>query len=456
MLKKVLIANRGEIAVRIIRACKEMNIKTVAVYSEADRTALHVSLADEAVCIGAAPSKKSYLNMKAILEAACFTGADSIHPGYGFLSENSQFAKICEEMGIKFIGPNYKLIELLGNKSKAKETMKRAGVPVVPGSDGLIYSKEQAISIAEKIKYPVMLKASSGGGGRGIRVAFTPEELEKEYDLVKQEAKVSFNDDSVYLEKFIENPRHVEIQILADEHGNCVHLGERDCSIQRRNQKVLEETPSLAIDEKTRKKMGEVAVKAVKEIGYSNAGTIEFLVDKNKDFYFMEMNTRVQVEHPITEEVTGIDIIKEQLKIASKEQLEYKQKDITFSGHSMEARINSEDPNKNFMPCPGTITDLHLPGGNGVRVDTAVYTGYKIPPTYDSMIAKIIVHGKNRNESIEKLKSCLSELVIEGVTTNKEFILKILNNKDFVNNNYDTSFISKNDFGDGAKNHSKM
>lgn len=446
MLKKVLIANRGEIAVRIIRACKEMNIKTVAVYSEADRTALHVSLADEAVCIGAAPSKKSYLNMKAILEAACLTGADSIHPGYGFLSENSQFAKICEEMGIKFIGPNYKLIELLGNKSKAKETMKRAGVPVVPGSDGLIYSKEQAISIAEKIKYPVMLKASSGGGGRGIRVAFTPEELEKEYDLVKQEAKVSFNDDSVYLEKFIENPRHVEIQILADEHGNCVHLGERDCSIQRRNQKVLEETPSLAIDEKTRKKMGEVAVKAVKEIGYSNAGTIEFLVDKNKDFYFMEMNTRVQVEHPITEEVTGIDIIKEQLKIASKEQLEYKQKDITFSGHSMEARINSEDPNKNFMPCPGTITDLHLPGGNGVRVDTAVYTGYKIPPTYDSMIAKIIVHGKNRNESIEKLKSCLSELVIEGVTTNKEFILKILNNKDFVNNNYDTSFISKNDF----------
>ena len=446
MLKKVLIANRGEIAVRIIRACKEMNIKTVAVYSEADRTALHVSLADEAVCIGAAPSKKSYLNMKSILEAACLTGADSIHPGYGFLSENSQFAKICEEMGIKFIGPNYKLIELLGNKSTAKETMKRAGVPVVPGSDGLIYSKEQAISIAEKIKYPVMLKASSGGGGRGIRVAFTPEELEKEYDLVKQEAKVSFNDDSVYLEKFIENPRHVEIQILADEHGNCVHLGERDCSMQRRNQKVLEETPSLAIDEKTRKKMGEVAVKAVKEIGYSNAGTIEFLVDKNKDFYFMEMNTRVQVEHPITEEVTGIDIIKEQLKIASKEQLEYKQKDITFSGHSMEARINSEDPNKNFMPCPGTITDLHLPGGNGVRVDTAVYTGYKIPPTYDSMIAKIIVHGKNRNESIEKLKSCLSELVIEGVTTNKEFILKILNNKDFVNTNYDTSFISKNDF----------
>ena len=456
MLKKVLIANRGEIAVRIIRACKEMNIKTVAVYSEIDKTALHVSLADESVCIGAAPSNKSYLNMKAILEAACLTGADSIHPGYGFLSENARFAKICEEIGIKFIGPNYKLIELLGNKSRAKETMKRAGVPVVPGSDGLVYSKEEALNVAEKIKYPVMLKASSGGGGRGIRVAYTPEELSKEYDLVKQEAKVSFNDDSVYLEKFIEKPRHIEIQILADEYGNCIHLGERDCSIQRRNQKVLEETPSLIIDEKTRKKMGEIAVKAVKEIGYSNAGTIEFLVDKNKDFYFMEMNTRVQVEHPITEEVTGVDIIKEQLKIASKEKLEYKQKDINFTGHSIEARINSENPEKNFMPCPGTITDLHLPGGNGVRVDTAVYTGYKIPPTYDSMIAKIIVYGKNRNESIEKLKRCLSELVIEGVTTNKEFILKILNNKDFVNNNYDTSFISKNDFGDGAKNHSKM
>lgn len=443
MLKKVLIANRGEIAVRIIRACREMGIKTVAVYSEIDKTALHVSLADESVCIGAAPSNKSYLNMKAILEAACLTGADSIHPGYGFLSENSNFAKICEEMGIKFIGPNHKLIELLGNKSKAKETMKKAGVPVVPGSDGLIYSKEQALNLAEQIKYPVMLKASSGGGGRGIRVAYTPEELSREYDLVKQEAKVSFNDDSIYLEKFIENPRHVEIQILADEHGNCIHLGERDCSIQRRNQKVLEETPAMILDDKTRKRMGEVAVKAAKEIGYTNAGTIEFLVDKNKDFYFMEMNTRVQVEHPITEEVTGVDIIKEQLKIASGEKLSYKQKDIIVTGHSMEARINSENPDKNFMPCPGTITDVHFPGGNGVRIDTAVYTGYKIPPTYDSMIAKIIVHGKNRNECIAKLKNCLSELVIDGVTTNANFILKILEDKDFVNNNYDTSFISK-------------
>ena len=443
MLKKVLIANRGEIAVRIIRACREMGIRTVAIYSEADKTALHVSLADEAICVGPAPSNKSYLNMKAILEAACLTGADSIHPGFGFLSENSTFAKICEDMGIKFIGPNYRLIELLGNKSKAKETMKKAGVPVVPGSEGLIKSKEEAVSLAEEIKYPVMLKASAGGGGRGIRVAYNKDQLEKEYDLVKQEAKVSFNDDSLYLEKFVENPRHVEIQVLADEHGNCIHLGERDCSVQRRNQKVLEETPSPILDDKTRKKMGEVAVNAVKEIGYTNAGTIEFLVDKNKDFYFMEMNTRVQVEHPVTEMVTGIDIIKEQIKIASGETLSFKQKDITFTGHSMEVRINAEDPDKNFMPSPGTITDLHLPGGNGVRVDTAIYPGYSIPPTYDSMIAKIIVHGKDRNESIAKMKSSIAELVVEGIKTNADFILKILEDEDFKNNNYDTSFISK-------------
>ena len=443
MLKKVLIANRGEIAVRIIRACREMGIRTVAVYSEADKTALHTSLADEAICIGPAPSNKSYLNMKAILEAACLTGADSIHPGFGFLSENSSFAKICEEMGIKFIGPNYKLIELLGNKSKAKETMKQAGVPVVPGSEGLITSKEKAIELAETIKYPVMLKASAGGGGRGIRVAYSKEELEKAYDLVKQEAKISFNDDSIYLEKFIENPRHVEIQVLADEHGNCIHLGERDCSVQRRNQKVLEETPSGILDEKTRNKMGEVAVKAVKEIGYSNAGTIEFLVDKNLDFYFMEMNTRVQVEHPVTEMVTGVDIIKEQIKIASGEKLSYSQQDIKFTGHSMEVRINAEDPEKNFMPCPGTINDLHLPGGNGIRVDTAIYCGYKIPPTYDSMIAKIIVHGKTREESISKMKSAIAELVVDGIPTNTEFVLRILEDEDFNNNNYDTSFIAK-------------
>lgn len=443
MLKKVLIANRGEIAVRIIRACREMGIRTVAIYSEVDKNALHTTLADEAICIGPAPSTKSYLNRKAILEAACLTGADSIHPGFGFLSENANFAKICEEMGIKFIGPNEKLIELLGNKAKAKETMKKAGVPVVPGSEGLICSKKEAVQLAEKIKYPVMLKASAGGGGRGIRVAYNQEQLEKEYDLVKQEAKISFNDDSLYLEKFIENPRHIEIQILADEHGNCIHLGERDCSIQRRNQKVLEETPSAILKENTRKKMGEVAVKAVKEIGYTNAGTIEFLVDKNQDFYFMEMNTRVQVEHPVTEMVTGMDIIKEQIKIASGEKLSNTQKDITFTGHSMEARINSEDPKKNFMPCPGTITGLHLPGGKGIRVDTAIYAGYTIPPTYDSMLAKIIVHGKTREESICKMKSAIAELVIDGIQTNADFILQILDNENFKNNQYDTSFIQK-------------
>lgn len=446
MLKKVLIANRGEIAVRIIRACREMGIRTVAIYSEADKDALHVRLADEAICIGPAPSNKSYLNVKAILEAACLTGADSIHPGFGFLSENASFAKICQDMGIKFIGPDYKLIELLGNKSKAKETMKRAGVPVVPGSDGLIYSKEQAVNLAEQIKYPVMLKASAGGGGRGIRIAYSKEELEKEYDIVKQEAKVAFNDDSLYLEKFVENPRHVEIQILADEHGNCIHLGERDCSVQRRNQKVLEETPSGILDEKTRNEMGKVAVKAVKEIGYTNAGTIEFLVDKNRDFYFMEMNTRVQVEHPVTEMVTGVDIIKEQIKIASGETLQYKQEDIKFEGHSMEVRINAENPDKNFMPSPGKITGLHIPGGNGVRVDTAIYSGYTVPPTYDSMLAKLIVHGKDREESIAKMKSAVAEFVIEGITTNIDFLLKILENENFKTNNYDTSFIKK-EFG---------
>ncbi len=443
MIKKILIANRGEIAVRIIRACREMGIRTVAIYSETDKDSLHTKLADEAICIGPAPSAKSYLNVKAILEAACLTGADSIHPGYGFLSENPSFARICEEMGIKFIGPSYKLIELLGNKSKAKETMKKAGVPVVQGSEGLIKSKSEALEIAAKIKYPVMLKASAGGGGKGIRIAYSEEELKKEYDIVKQEAKVSFNDDSLYLEKFIENPRHVEIQVLADEHGNCVHLGERDCSIQRRNQKMIEETPSGILDEKTRKMMGETAVKAVKEIGYTNAGTIEFLVDKNKDFYFMEMNTRVQVEHPITEMVTGIDIVKEQIRIANGEKLKFDQDDIKFFGHSMEVRINAEDPDKNFMPCPGLITGLHLPGGNGVRVDTAIYSGYMVPPTYDSMLAKIIVHGKDRKESIAKMKSALAELVVDGIKTNVDFVLKILDDKDFHDDNYDTSYLNK-------------
>ncbi len=444
MLKKVLIANRGEIAVRIIRACREMGIKTVAVYSEADKNSLHKELADEAVCIGPAPSNKSYLNVKAIIEAACLKGCDCIHPGYGFLSENSMFAKMCNEIGIKFIGPSSEMIELMGNKSKAKNTMQKAGVPVVPGSDGLVDNVLEAIKVALKIGYPVILKASAGGGGKGIRVAYNEKELVEFYDIVKQEAKISFNDDSIYIEKFIENPRHIEIQIIADEYGNCVHLGERDCTVQRKNQKMLEETPSGIISDRLRQKMGRIAVNAIKQIGYSNVGTIEFLVDKNKDFYFMEMNTRVQVEHPITEAITGIDIIKEQFKISSGEKLQYKQENIKFTGHSLEARINAENPNKNFMPCPGEIKELHIPGGNGVRIDTAIYPGYKIPPTYDSMIAKVIVHGKDRSESIAKMKSALGEFVIDGIETNIDFLYKILENKNFINNNYDTSFVEVN------------
>ena len=450
MLKKVLVANRGEIAVRIIRACREMGIRTVAVYSEADKDSLHRKLADESVCIGPARSGLSYLNVKNLIEAACQTGADSIHPGYGFLSESSSFAKMCNEIGIKFIGPSSKIIELMGNKSKAKATMKKAGVPVVPGSDGLVNSLEEAKKISKKIKYPVIIKASAGGGGKGIRIAYSEEELIKAYDIVKQEAKISFNDDSIYIEKFVENPRHVEVQILADEHGNVVHLGERDCSIQRRNQKVLEETPSMILNDKTRKKMFDVTVKAVKEIGYSSAGTIEYLVDKNLDFYFMEMNTRVQVEHPITEAVSGVDIVKEQLRIAAGETLSISQKDIHFTGHSMECRINAEDPEKNFMPCPGLITGLLIPGGNGIRVDTAVYAGYRVPQTYDSMIGKLIVHGKDRAEAISKMKSALGEFIVEGINTNTDFLYKILDNENFKTNNYDTSFI-KREFGDGLK-----
>ena len=443
MLKKILIANRGEIAVRIIRACRELGIRTVAVYSEIDKNSLHKELADEAVCIGPAPSNKSYLNVKAIIEAACLTGCDGIHPGYGFLSENSSFAKMCDEIGIKFIGPTHKMIELMGNKSKAKETMKNAGVPVVPGSDGLVDNVLEAIKVALRIGYPVILKASSGGGGKGIRIAYNEKELVKFYDLVRQEAKISFNDDSIYIEKFIENPRHIEVQVMADEHGNVIHLGERDCTVQRNNQKMLEETPSGVITDKLRQKMGKITVNALKEIGYSNVGTIEYLLDKNKDFYFMEMNTRIQVEHPITETITGVDIIKEQLRIASGEKLQYKQDDIKFTGHSLEARINAENPYKNFMPCPGEIKELHIPGGNGVRIDTAIYPGYKIPPTYDSMIAKIIVHGKDRNESIAKMKSALGEFVIDGISTNIDFLYKILEDEDFISNNYDTSFIAK-------------
>ncbi len=443
MLKKVLIANRGEIAVRIIRACRELGISTVAVYSEADKNALHTRLADEAVCIGPAKSAQSYLNIKNILQAACGTGSDSIHPGFGFLSENANFAKMCEESHIKFIGPSYKIIDLMGNKSNAKELMKRAGVPVVPGSEGSIKSFEEAKEIAERIGYPIMIKAAAGGGGKGIRLVNASDELKEAYEIVKQEAKISFNDDEIYIEKFIENPRHVEIQVLADEFGNCIHLGERDCSVQRRNQKVLEESPSTVLNETLRKKMGEAAINAVKASHYSNAGTIEFLVDKYQNFYFMEMNTRIQVEHPVTEWVTGVDIVKEQLRIASGEKLRYSQQDISVKGHSIECRINAENPEKNFMPCPGTINDLHLPGGNGVRIDTAVYTGYKIPPVYDSMIAKIIVHSETREEAIAKMKVALEECVMDGVDTNIDFLYQILENENFVSGNFDTSFIKK-------------
>ena len=445
-MNKILIANRGEIAVRIIRACKEMNIKTVAVYSEADKDALHTRLADEAICIGPAQSNKSYLNIKNIIEAANITGADSIHPGFGFLSENANFAKICEESHIKFIGPKSEVIDLLGNKSNAKEMMKKAGVPVIPGSDGSVTGIKELISICEKIGYPVMLKAAAGGGGKGIRIVNKKEELEEAYNIVKQEAKLSFNDDEIYVEKFVQNPRHVEIQILVDEFGNIVHLGERDCSIQRRHQKVLEETPSTAVDEKLRNKMGEAAIKAAKIAGYTSCGTVEFLLDKDKNFYFMEMNTRIQVEHPITEMRTGIDIVKEQIKIAGGEKLKFKQKEIEFKGHSIECRINAENPNKNFMPCPGKITGINLPGGNGIRIDTAIYEGYTIPPYYDSMIAKIIAYGVNRNEAISKMKRALEELVIDGVETNRDFLFEIIRNPNFIRGNFDTSFIEKEIF----------
>ncbi len=442
-MNKILIANRGEIAVRIIRACKEMNIKTVAVYSEADKDALHARLADEAVCIGPAPSARSYLNIKNIIEATCITGADTIHPGFGFLSENAEFAKICEESNIKFIGPSSKVIDLLGNKSNSKELMKQAGVPVIPGSNGSIKGLKDAILIAEKIGYPVMIKAAAGGGGKGIRIVNNSSELETSYNIVKQEAKMSFNDDEIYIEKFIKNPRHVEIQILADEHGNIVHLGERDCSIQRKHQKIIEETPSTAIDEKLRNKMGAAAVKAAKVAGYTSCGTVEFLVDSDKNFYFMEMNTRIQVEHPITEMRTGIDIVKEQIRIAAGEELKFKQKDVEFRGHAIECRINAENPGKNFMPCPGTIKEINLPGGNGVRVDTAIYNGYTIPPNYDSMIAKIITHGVTRNEAIAKMKRALEELVIDGVDTNRDFLFDIIKNPNFIRGSFDTSFIEK-------------
>ena len=446
MISKVLVANRGEIAVRVIRACKELGIKTVAIYSDADKEAMHTQLADEAICVGAGKSKDSYLNEINIISAAVTTKCNAIHPGFGFLSENAEFASICEECNIKFIGPSSETMSIMGNKSRARDIMKSAGVPVVPGSDGVVGTYEDAIMEARKIGFPLMIKASAGGGGKGIRLVRKFEELENAYNTAKSEAKNNFNDDSVYMEKFIENPRHIEFQILGDSFGNVVHLGERDCSVQRRNQKVIEEAPSYILSSDLREKMGDVAVRAAKAVNYVNAGTIEFLVDKNNDFYFMEMNTRIQVEHPITEMITNVDIVKEQLKIASGEEMKLNQDMIKIDGHAIECRINAENPSRNFAPCPGKIKFLNLPGGNGIRVDTAVYPGYTIPPLYDSMIAKLIVHGKTREEAIRKMISALEEVVIDGIDSNVDFHISILNNKRFREGSFDTSFISE-EFG---------
>jgi len=443
MFNKVLIANRGEIAVRIIRACRELGIATVAVFSEVDRDALHTQLADEAVCIGPAKSAGSYLNMANIISAACLTNAQAIHPGFGFLSENSVFASMCEECNIKFIGPDAKTIELMGNKSNARKLMKSAGVPITPGSEGTINSFEEAEAFARKFGCPVMIKASAGGGGKGIRIVRNIDELEESFYAAKNEARANFGDNSVYMEKLIEHARHIEVQIIADEYGNVVQLGERDCSLQRRNQKIIEEAPSVAIDEKTRADIGNAAVKAALAANYKNAGTIEFLYSKDGEFYFMEMNTRIQVEHPVTEMVTNIDIVKEQIKIASGEKISFSQEEVKISGHSIECRINAEDPDNNFAPSPGKISYLLMPGGgNGLRVDSAVYAGYTIPPYYDSMIAKVIVKGKDRNEAIEKMKRALGEFVIEGIKTNIDFQLGLLNNEMFRKGCFDTSFIS--------------
>ena len=441
MFGKILIANRGEIAVRIIRACREMGIRTVAVYSEADRDALHTQLADEAVCIGKAQSTDSYLNMERILSATIATKAEAIHPGFGFLSENSRFVEMCEKCNVAFIGPSAEVISRMGNKSEAKNTMRRAQVPVVPGTKEPIYTVAEAQEAVKEIGFPVMIKASAGGGGKGMRVARNEQEFAKLFETAQQESIHSFSDNTMYLERFVENPRHVEVQILADKYGNVIHLGERDCSVQRRHQKMIEESPCIAIADKLRKRMGETAVRAAKAAGYESAGTIEFLLDQSGEFYFMEMNTRIQVEHPVTEFVSGVDLIKEQIRIAAGEPLSVRQKDIEIRGHAMECRINAEDPERHFMPCPGRITDLHLPGGNGIRVDTAVYNDYAIPPYYDSMIANFIVYDKDRRSAIRKMISALGEVAIEGVKTNVDFLYELLNQPDFQEGNITTDFI---------------
>ena len=443
MIDKILIANRGEIAVRIIRACRELGILTVAVYSEADKEALHTQLADEAVCIGPAVASESYLSMERILSAALTSGADAIHPGFGFLSENSQFAELCETCGIIFIGPSSEVIGKLGNKSIARKTMEEAGVPVIPGYSACIYDAETGKKIAREVGYPVMIKAALGGGGKGMRTAQSELEFESAFLTAQSEAKHAFGDEAMYMEHFIDHPRHIEFQILADAHGNVVHLGERDCSIQRNHQKLIEESPSPVLTDKLRKQMGEAAVRAAKASGYTNAGTIEFLLEKCGAFYFMEMNTRIQVEHPVTEWVTGIDLIKEQIRIAQGMPLSVSQEDIVLTGHAIECRINAEDPANNFRPSPGTITDLYLPGGKGVRIDTAIYTGYTVPPYYDSMLAKLIVHAKNREEAILKMRSALGEVIIEGIQTNVDYQYEILHHPDFVSGNTDIEFIEK-------------
>ena len=443
MFRKILIANRGEIAVRIIRAARELGIETVAVYSTADKEALHTLLADEAVCIGPAKSTESYLNMNAVLSAAVLTGSEAIHPGFGFLSENSKFATMCEEVGIKFIGPSGSVMDMMGDKINARAQMIKAGVPVIPGSDGEVHTAEEALEVADRIGYPVMLKASAGGGGKGIRKVERAEDLVPAFESASTEAKAAFGNGAMYLERVIYPARHIEVQILADQFGHVVHLGERDCSLQRNNQKVLEESPSVAIGKTIRDQIGSAAVRAAESVGYENAGTIEFLYDEGKgEFYFMEMNTRVQVEHPVTEFVTGIDIVKEQIKIAAGQELSVRREDIQISGHAIECRINAENPAFNFAPSPGKITNLYLPsGGVGLRVDSAVYPGYTIPPYYDSMIAKIIVHGENRFDALMKMQRALYELEIDGVMTNSDFQLDLISDSNVIAGDYDTAFL---------------
>lgn len=442
MFHKVLVANRGEIAVRIIRACKELGIYTVAVYSEADKDSLHVQLADEAYCIGPTASKDSYLNFANIISVAKLTEADSIHPGYGFLAENADFAEACQSFQLEFIGPTSDAIQKMGEKSVAKETMKKAGVPVVPGSDGLVEQIEEAVKIADEIGYPVIIKATAGGGGKGMRVAYNQQDLKKSFSMARQEAEKAFGNSGVYIEKYLENPRHIEIQVLADKHGNVAHLGERDCSIQRRHQKLVEEAPSPALTDELRQKMGQAAVQAAKSVHYHGAGTVEFLLENNQ-FYFMEMNTRIQVEHPVTEWITGIDLIKEQIKVAAGEPLSFTQEEIQFNGWAMECRINAENPAKNFMPSPGKIQFYLPPGGIGVRVDSSVYPGYSISPFYDSMIAKLIVWGRNRDEVINRMKRALNEFAIDGIHTTIPFHLKLLEHELFQKGEFDTKFLEK-------------